>query len=252
MNSKINEKELIDSIKILFPQLGQSDATSPGKVTLGTVKSAFKALALRNHPDRSKIIGTDEKILNEKFMRINEAYKKLCIHIESGAMDIVNNYTKKDLRPEKTYPFENKCAPDQKKRYYEQFAGSIYLPEKEILLGQFLMYAGLISLNSLVEAVFWQRKQRPSFGMIATDWKILTPFKIADILKNKKINEKFGDCAIRLKYITPFQQRAILCKQMRFHKKIGEYFVRKGTISAEKVNELHDLQKIHNSRISRR
>ena len=44
------------------------------------------------------------------------------------------------------------------------------LPRKQLLLGRFLYYSGVISMTSLIEAIVWQKSKRPMVGKIAVRW----------------------------------------------------------------------------------
>ena len=114
------------------------------------------------------------------------------------------------------------------------------------MLGQFLFYNHVITLQTLFDAVAWQRKQRPSFGQIALEWGILTHADIENILRKRNIREKFGTYALRNGYITQFQYMAILGKQRQMQKPLGQYFIEKQILSSADLENYVRLQKKHN------
>jgi hypothetical protein len=104
-----------------------------------------------------------------------------------------------------------------------------------------LFYSGKITLNTLVEAIIWQRKQRPSFGRIAMEWRILKQQDILDILKKRQPREKIGDCAHRLGYISDIQYRAILLKQRNLQKPIGSFFIARGILTETEMQAMNQI-----------
>lgn len=123
------------------------------------------------------------------------------------------------------------------------------IPQMELLLGQFLYYSGMISWESLIKAIIWQRNQRPLFGQIAYDWNILSHNDIKEILKNRDFKDKFGDYALRHGFITSFQHMAIIGKQHNLQQPIGEFFIENGLISTEDIKEMLIKQRSHNINI---
>ena len=93
------------------------------------------------------------------------------------------------------------------------YSGNV--PKRELLIGQFLYYSGLISWKTLFDAVCWQRKQRPAIGKIALDWGILSPDNIKRILTERNYKEQFGDYALRNGLISHFKHLAIVGRQKK-------------------------------------
>ena len=124
------------------------------------------------------------------------------------------------------------------------FTGSI--PRRELLIGQFLYYSGLISWNTLNQAIVWQRRQRPIIGKIALDWGILTSEEIQRILKERNYKDHFGEYARRNGYITNFQHLAIVGKQKKMQPPIGRYFIQHGLLRNYDIKKMTESLKIHN------
>ena len=113
-------------------------------------------------------------------------------------------------------------------------------------LGVSLYYSGTVSWRNLIEAISWQRQQRPKIGQIAVDWDMLTHKDIIMLLTNRTLNERFGECALRMGYITGFEHIALIGKQRRLQRQIGEYFVNKGIFSSREISHMVHKQRIHN------
>lgn len=109
--------------------------------------------------------------------------------------------------------------------------------DKRFMLGRFLLKTGRITLRQLVDAVLWQRAQRPRAGEIAVEWGIMTRAEVFFVLREKTVEEMFCDVAVRLGFLTPFQRLAILARQRRLQSPIGQYFVEKGILEVAVVDE---------------
>ncbi len=120
------------------------------------------------------------------------------------------------------------------------------MPRRELLIGQFLYYSGLISWNTLNQAIVWQRRQRPIIGKIAQDWGILSAEDIQRILKGRSYKDHFGEYAHRNGYITKFQHLAIVGKQKQMQPPIGQYFIQQGFLGNYDIKKMTESLRIHN------
>ncbi len=120
------------------------------------------------------------------------------------------------------------------------------MPRRELLIGQFLYYSGLISWNTLNQAIVWQRRQRPVIGKIAQDWGILSAENIRRILKERSCKDHFGEYAHRNGYITKFQHLAIVGKQKQMQPPIGQYFIQQGFLENYDIKKMAENLRIHN------
>ncbi|MBC8555330.1 MAG: J domain-containing protein [Candidatus Brocadiales bacterium] len=124
------------------------------------------------------------------------------------------------------------------------FSGIV--PKRELLIGQFLYYSGLISWNTLTQAIVWQRRQRPIIGKIAQDWGILSAEDIKSILRERSYKDHFGEYALRNGYITSFQHSAIVGKQKQMQPPIGRYFIQQGLLRNYDIKKMTESLRIHN------
>lgn len=115
-----------------------------------------------------------------------------------------------------------------------------------LLFGQYLYYSGIISWRTLIDAITWQRLQRPRIGQIAMGWGMLTSRDVVRILTERTLNERFGECALRTGYITHFQHIALIGRQRKLQRPIGEFFVAHGHLSGGQVLHFVNRQRLHN------
>ncbi len=62
----------------------------------------------------------------------------------------------------------------------------------------------------------------------------------------------FGEWAVRLGYLTQFQLLAALGRQLRLQRPIGEFFVARGILDADDVEEVRARILHHNARCASR
>jgi len=216
------DSELIYACKVLFTHKTGVDFDFINGLDLSGLKLAYRKKALETHPDRSKALGRTEEEMNGLFQEVSSAYEILA--------PVVLGKRALKKRPKPPYPEARHHSFND--RFYH---GAI--PKRELKIGQFLYYSGRISWRTLINAIVWQKRQRPLFGQIAMEWKILTAHDINTILKKKKaFNEKFGEYALKHSYFTPFQHLAITGRQRKLQPLICRYFIEKGILTSEQVN----------------
>jgi hypothetical protein len=138
------------------------------------------------------------------------------------------------------------CKPTPRKtRHTDRFYQGRF-PRYKLLIGQYLYYSGIISWQTLINAVIWQKKQRPMFGQIACQWGILSNNDVSRILRNRQYHEKIGQYALRAGYISPFQLMAIKGRQRILHQPIGNYFIEQSIVTPEQMDGLIKKMTTHN------
>jgi hypothetical protein len=126
------------------------------------------------------------------------------------------------------------------------------LPRRRVRLAEFLYYTGRISWAAMVEAITWQRRQRPAVGRIAVDFGFLTPLEVAEVIERRwragEGSVPFGEFALRIGLITPFERLAMIGRQARLQRPIGQYFVERGLIQEHEFEDLRRQIVRHNLR----
>ena len=207
------------------------------------LKSAYRKKALETHPDRAKALGRDKAKISARFREVTLAYERL--------IPIVENKGTVPLRSQSSEKINNK-KPNTRHQENRGFSELFYtreIPKRELLLGQFLYYSGLISWRTLIRAITWQRRQRPLIGQIALDWEMISNHEIQKILMRRDLRGKFGERAIRLGYLSRFQLMALLGKQRNLQRPIGEFFVNERILRFQEIEVMTKRQKIHNRNV---
>ena len=188
-------------------------------------------------------MGRDKDRMKRDFIKAAAAYETLNSIIKGDNKTFFNNEEKNATYTRTSYYTNQDIFPDH---YYE---GSI--PKRKLLLGQFLYYSGRISWKTLINAISWQKRQRPLIGQIALSWGMLSSFDIKRILAYRAMEgnyqEKFCTYAWSKGYINLFERLALLGKQRSLQRPIGEYFTEEeGIFPAREIDVLLEKMCKHN------
>jgi hypothetical protein len=210
------------------------------------VKAAFRKKALETHPDRAIMLAGETDSLERKFKEINLAYQLLKGFIDcpwkyhigyDGALYRRRNWPTKPTKPQPaTYDVSNET----------RYLGRI--PQRKMLMGQFLYYSGHISLTTLIKAIVWQRNQRPSIGSLAVRWDLINAEDVMDVIQQRRKGEKFGECALRRGHISKYKLILLLDRQRMLQPQLGNYFVENKIIPSYKIIKIVDDLKAHNKK----
>ena len=236
------------------------------------IKTAYRKRALETHPDRAKALGSFARDLNTEFIDVQQAYEKLLSFVETNNGSSVSTSSFNDFKTRQTYSYQSqeksshtssyqnnrqhkgrqKQSPhDQKytgkkhKSHPDHFYTGSF-PKGSLMIGQYLYYSGLISWQTLIEAICWQWQQRPKLGQIAIAWGLISSPDVIRILTVRNLNEKFGECALRIGYISNFDLLALVGKQRQLQRPLGEYFITSGILSAMDIMNMANKQQLHN------
>lgn len=203
------------------------------------LKAVYRKKAFETHPDRAKALGKIEAELDQRFKEVVLAYERLNLFIQGNKGYVLNDGVTTQNNKEKTNRQERE---EEVSEYF--YRGCV--PKRKLLIGQYLYYSGLISLRTLINSILWQRRQRPLIGQIAVDWGILTPDDINKILVERSHNDKFGEYAYSEGYITYFELLALLGKQYRLQRPLGEYFIKQGILCTEELDRMVERLRMWN------
>jgi hypothetical protein len=128
------------------------------------------------------------------------------------------------------------------------------LPRRRLRFAEYLYYSGAVRWTELVEAIAWQRAQRPPIGRIAVDLGFLRHDDVGVILERRRLAAAnaipFGEWAVRIGYLTPFQVLVALGQQLRRQRPIGQFFVERGVLDPDDVDAVRQRVLRHNTRFA--
>jgi hypothetical protein len=222
------------------------------------LKAAYRKRVKQLHPDSA---GGD----GETFILIKESYdliqsflinrdKKLpdlapfFSRAEGGAYSGKANRRTRPWKPQEHtrapgHSRPGKPADSRQDHYYRG-----HIPPCSLRFGQYLYYCGRISWKMLIDAVCWQKNNRPTFGTLAADLGYIDSGGLSEVIRQKSQGEFIGDTALRLGLMTDVQVRTVLFRQNRFNLPIGRYFLKEGLLSHVDITRCLNSMELHNSK----
>ncbi|HET6921511.1 MAG TPA: J domain-containing protein [Anaeromyxobacteraceae bacterium] len=207
------------------------------------VREAWRRRALETHPDRAAALGRDERELAREFQALADAYRTLCP--AGGAPEAAP--------PGRPQPPVARPPPRPARPPVDHLHRG-GLPRRALLFAEYLYYSGRVSWRNLVEAVAWQRRQRPPIGRIAVEWGQLDDGQVREVLQARRRGDggkPFGECAREMGLLTGVQVLSLLGRQRRLQRRIGEYFVEAGLVAGREVPAVEAELVAHNARFRR-
>jgi hypothetical protein len=244
MKFAISKTKLINDCSLLFDTKIFNYVFFVKSLSSLELKAAYKKKAFETHPDRACVLGKSREIMDKHFKKIATAYESLNSIVQGKV-----KYLIKDDVPKKRKARFTNCYKYVKKKNSTDYFYKGDMPKRKLLIGQFLYYSRLISWQTLLEALQWQRKQRPIIGKIAMDWGILTSDEIQRILSERSYKDKFGEFALRNGFITYFQLLAIIGRQKNLQPPIGKYFIQEKILGYLDIEKMINRQKNHNRNV---
>jgi hypothetical protein len=228
------------------------------------LKRAYRKRAFETHPDRAAALAESSLSLEKRFREVNLAYNQLNTFLEyprrysnSGNMALRAHDYESARRRQRSYEYDQRRAGSGAHR--SRYQGVMehlwqgWLPKKQLLLGRFLYYSGIISMKSLIEAIVWQKSKRPMVGNIAVLWDWLDQSDVLSIISLRRRGEKFCECALRCGYISSNQLTILLARQRMLQPLIGSFFVdRKKIITSHEMERIVEQFHMHNRKHWRR
>lgn len=239
------------------------------------LRSAYRRRALETHPDRARALGRAERELAREFAAVTDAYRILSA-LRGGPLPAARSRAGAP-RPSAPRPSARRQAnrpPPGRRDPAERVhvrrppdpapaAAPVGgprvragvrpqdLPRRRLRFAEYLYYAGRIRWTELVEAVAWQRAQRPPLGRIAVDFGFLRPDDVGVLLEARRaagaIGVPFGEWAVRQGYLSSFQLLATLGQQLKLQQPIGQFFIERGLLDPDDIDVVRRRILRHNS-----
>jgi len=268
----VAERELFRACHVLFGSDLTVSRDFLAYLQPAGVKKAYRQRALETHPDLSP--GEAAMDAAADFRAVKAAYEALNTFLEarakgfrfSGPETLASpppharawRSTRRGDRSQRESWRADSAARGNGARH-EQANGSFSwncdgryrgpLPGRTLLIGHYLYYAGVISWRHMIQALVWQRMQRPRVGEIAQRLGWLTDEEVRQIFRDRQTCERFGASAQRLGLLSDFQMKVLLHRQQSQQKRFGVYFVERGLLSEEEMSEHVRQCKMHNTKM---
>ncbi|MGK2943244.1 MAG: J domain-containing protein [Desulfuromonadales bacterium] len=212
-------------------------------------RTAFRNQAKAHHPDAHATSSAQiRKQQTERFREIRQAYDLVIDFLEKRHG---NRQTIANAKPSQTTSHRGHSSTRRRAQQKPQPRPSS-IPAILLEFGMFSYYQGRVSYRQLIEALVWQRRQRPMLGVIAQNWGWLSGAKVAQIMGHRGHSLRFGKKAVELGYLKPHQVEALLHYQRSLQQRIGQYFIEKGLLTEAVADQISQSLKIHNDQVSLR
>jgi len=202
-------------------------------------KVAFRTQAKQHHPDYFAAAPPEVRAhQTARFREIYQAYHLLAKYLEQRRLP--------RLPPPRPKP-PNRAERQQARPATSSHAKTHDVPPIPMEFGIFAYYRGKIDYRDLIDALVWQRRQRPAIGAIACRWGWLNEAKVRQILSHRGNSSRFGRKAVELGMLSPLQVEALLRHQRSRQQRLGQYFVGRGLLTVIEADQLaRDLER-HNA-----
>ncbi|HVO67340.1 MAG TPA: DnaJ domain-containing protein [Syntrophales bacterium] len=257
-NAVFTPTELFNACSVLFGNDVAVSANFLKYLKVPGLKAAYRKRAFETHPDRAATLSESPSNLEERFKEVTLAYERLSTFIESPWKYSLWNYPfhktakyNSAARTPRTYGWQDQRTPGNDYRHGGSYGLREHywqgnLPKTKLFLGRYLYYSRIISMRSLIEAIVWQKRQRPTVGNIAVQWDWLTQDDIRSILSMRNPGEKFCECALRCGYLSSYQQSILLVRQQMLQPRIGNYFINQNIVTQQEMEYIADQLRVHN------
>lgn len=211
------------------------------------VKVAYRTQAKINHPDRFNNSPPHiRQQQTERFRQIDDAYRLI-----KSFLDQRHRYPLLSGKPASRPSAANWRPPARPQASPGQASGGQCRPAPAIPLefGMYAYYLGKISYRDLIEALVWQRRQRPVLGEIARRWGWLDEDQVRQVCQYRGQALRFGKKALEMGLLSGLQVDTLIRHQRNLQQRIGAYFIDKGLMTIAEADRLaHDLR-VHNRKV---
>jgi len=267
-NREVSWEELVHAGTVIFGPGFAAAAHGAGWRT--ELRAAWRRRVLETHPDRAAVLGRSEASLQREFRAVAEAFALLesfaagsrappspragpAVASPPGATHRPPPPRGAAPRPPPAPPPRApppRAAPPPTAQTAE--GPGPRLPRRRLRFAEFLYYSGRVSWQSYVAAVAWQRGQRPAIGRLAVDLGLLGQRDVIDLLERRRREgaqtQPFGEFAVRRGFLTRSQLLAVVGRQKQGERRIGQYFVEQGLLTAEDLDGARLALFGHNAR----
>jgi hypothetical protein len=258
VEARVGRLEALRAGRVLFgPSF--AGAALAGAAWRRLLKTTFRRRALETHPDRAQALGRSEADLAREFDAVRAAYGLLSTLAAPPPSASPRPSTAS--RPATARPAAPPASPPRAARARARAEpdgasrAARPLPARRLRLAEFLYYSGRVPWSAFVDAVAWQRAQRPALGRIAVEMGFLTAADVADLLALRRaegaLGVPIGEWAVRRGALAEIERLAALGRQARRQRRIGAFFVERGMVSAEALDQARHAMDGHNARYPR-
>jgi len=241
---QLSEHRLFDACQLLFGQSVKVDRDFLLYLQPGGARAAYRRKAKELHPDLAPSGAEQLPRRSEMFHQVVEAYELLGEFFRLKERGLWNPHAS-------TYAVAHKKTPPSNKR-----GGGHYhrgpIPDITLSIGRYCYFRGIVPYQAIVEALTWQRRQRPLIGDLARRWGWLDDEALTTISRSNTIQGLFGERAVHLGLLKPFQVQTLINYQRSRQKRLGQYFVEQVYVTPLDMEQLVKDLNQHNQQVWKR
>lgn len=245
MTASLHENEVLRACRTLFGPEVWLDRHFLCYLQPDGAKAAYRKRAKETHPDRFPHEQRIQKLQAERFQAVHHAYDLIRAFLTQrdrlGGTFFTSAGTRStDSSEPQAHPHREQPSPN----------ASGPIPSRTYEIGSYLYALGAISYRALIEALVWQRRQRPPIGETAYRWGWLNEQAVRRVIQHRGTRgRRFGEKAVEMGLLTPFQVRTLLFHQRNRHQRLGQYFVQQGHLTEEQLDAFVRQMHGHNARV---
>ena len=243
--SSLSEAQVLSACQILFGEEVKLDRNFLFYLQPSGLKSAFRRRAKEVHPDLFQRGGSEmRRRRTELFRQLVEAHELIREFFRQRDAGLWERHARPQASAAGRPPESQGAGGDG---YYR---GQI--PQIHLTIGRYCYYRGIIPYHALIEALTWQRRQRPLLGEIARRWGWLNEESVRRISNGVRPQQRFGERAVALGLLEPQQVQTLLHHQQSRQQRLGHYFVESGYTDSAGMTRLVAEMHQHNARVFNR
>lgn len=249
--AEMETSEVLLACRVLFGPDVQLDNDFLAYLQPEGAKSAYRKRARESHPDAHPWVDEAKlQSLKHEFSTVSAAYRELSAFLNCRPQARTNPaYTTQFRSRETGVRQKERTATSRGETGDSPLYYTGVIPSVELKIGRYLYFTGVASFQAVVQALSWQRMQRPSIGRLARSNGWLEEADVHYILQSPKVQGRFGERAVQLGFLKPWQQKELLKRQLSCQERLGQYFVRFQGIPEYRMNLLNSERLKHNARI---
>ncbi len=282
MTAVVAEHQLYRACEILFGSELRLSREFLEYLQPAGVKSAFRRRARETHPDTAAAGGqAGRQECSLLFHDVRQAYEDLLAYLDARekgyrlcgapgngrAAGAPQAAAGRNGRAERSRQHTDRSATSRgwntnrthrawcsgekawQERLQQRYQGP--MPQRPLLFGHFLYYTGKVSWRQVIQALVWQRQQRPRLGELGRRLGWLSDADILQVLDRRLPLRPFGEEAVRLGVLDEARLRVLVWQQRRLQRRFGDYFVEHAILSGPQVEILASRHRQHNLRYGR-
>jgi len=235
--SPLSETALLNACRTLFGEELSLTREFLWYLQPSGVKAAYRLRAKEAHPDLHHAAPQQVRSQQTRFFQeINQAYDLLCAFFSER--DKGNRAIQ-----------EGQAQPHPPAGGWRD-GGNAGVPERPLEFGHYLFSRGAINYRQLIDALVWQRRQRPTIGELAQRFGWLSAEDAQRIGRDRGPYARFGERAVRLGLLDSGQVRSLLMHQRTLHRRIGRYFIEQGILGEAEIESMAIQLDEHNTRVT--